>query len=248
MRYKTTTAHVKAEGDGLAEGQFEAYVATYDRDSYGDRIIPGAFEETLKDWQNAPGPLPVLWSHRADDPDYHIGHVVEAEERKGRGLWVRGQLDLEMPKAKAVHRLLVDRRVTQFSFAYDVVDGSEAKADGEWEYELRKLKLYEVGPCLVGVNQETELINAKALRQVVEDMKAGRVLSAKNEGILRTAYEGIGTVLGALDKPEDEGKASGTAKAEEPLGAKAEELMSVSTYLEVVELYRLGLDMTEGAA
>ena len=246
MKYKTTAVQVKAEGGGLEEGQFEAIVATYDRDSYGDRILPGAFEETLKEWDAAPGPLPVLWSHMAHDPDMHIGHVLEAEERQGKGLWVKAQLDLEMPKAKSVHRLLASRRVTQFSFAYDVLEGSEAKRDGEYEYELRRLKLYEVGPCLVGVNQETELIDAKALHRVVEDLKAGRVLSAKHEGILRTAYEGIGTVLSAVEKPdEDDGKA--TAKAEEPAGAKAEELMP-GAIRQVVQLFELDLEMTEGAA
>lgn len=170
MKVKTCPAKVKAAGeqDGTDDGVFEAIVATYDLDSYGDKIVPGAFADTLKDWQASGDPIPVLWSHNSFDPDCHIGVVEEAEERKGVGLWVKARLDLDSPKAAQVYRLLKGRRVTQFSFAYDVLDGGFVEQkDGdtgqdESYYELRKLKLFEVGPCLIGANQQTELLDVKS--------------------------------------------------------------------------------------
>ena len=58
MLTKACTAQVKAAGpdDGLADGQFRAVVSVFGtKDSYGDKIMPGAFTETLADWA-AKGP------------------------------------------------------------------------------------------------------------------------------------------------------------------------------------------------
>jgi HK97 family phage prohead protease len=166
MRVKSVPAQIKAAGaqDGTDDGVFEAIVATYDEDSWGDKIAPGAFADTLADWAAKGDPIPVLWSHMSHDPDYHIGEVLEIEERD-EGLWVLGRLDLDEAKSSKVYKLLKGRRVTQFSFAYDVIEGRwiDQTIDGKYAgfYELAALKLYEVGPCLIGVNQQTELLDVK---------------------------------------------------------------------------------------
>jgi HK97 family phage prohead protease len=229
MHTKSCPVQIKAVGDGTEDGTFEAIVSAFGNvDTYGDRVMPGAFTDTLAEWEAKGAPIPVLWSHMSQDPDYHIGYVEKAEERP-EGLWVQARLDLEGPKAQQVYRLLKGKRVTQFSFAYDVIDGAEVKADGgngNSVYELRKLKLYEVGPTLIGVNQETELLAVKAARRALvdyeSDVKAGRVLSAKNETALRAAYDAIGGVLATLS---DDGKAkvSEPANDEDPHGGKSEE-------------------------
>lgn len=214
MRIKSCPVRIKAAGEheGTDDGVFEAIVAAYNVDSVGDKIVPGAFADTLDEWKSSGNPIPVLWSHMSHDPDYHIGEVLEAEERD-EGLWVKARIDLDAPKAAQVYKLLKGRRVTSFSFAYDVLDGGPAKSKddeegegGEDAFELRKLRLYEVGPTLIGANQATELLDVKsadvplvrvavegtsgkdteAIRKAVADAmaeaeKAGRTLSAKNE-------------------------------------------------------------------
>lgn len=212
MEHKTAPARVKALEDGEG-GTFEALVSVFGNvDSVGDRVVKGAFAETLKEWETSGDPIPVLWSHMSSDPDMHIG-VVEAAEERDDGLWVRGRLDLDAPKAAQVYRLLKGRRVTQFSFAYDVLDAAPVVDDGDTVLELKRLKLYEVGPTLIGANPATELLDVKALRTLEREVKSGRVLSAKNEGRLREAHAAIGDVLSALEPADDAGKANdGTAK------------------------------------
>lgn len=236
MQFKTRPVSVKAVD--AEEGTFEAIVSVFgNKDSYGDIVQPGAFADTLAEWEKSGNPIPVYWSHRMDDPDFNIGHVLEAKETAD-GLWVKAQIDTTGGKGAQVYRLLKGRRVTQFSFAYDVVDGGYEKAEDEDEfYALRKLKLYEVGPTPIGANQETELLAVKTAvdlidgvaRSIAADRKAGRVLSAKNETELRKAHEAIGNVLSALGstEEEDQEKASGHTEAksassdEEPSGAKS---------------------------
>ncbi|MGM7422979.1 HK97 family phage prohead protease [Cellulosimicrobium sp. CpK407] len=162
---KQANAAIKAVGPGddndLAEGEFLALVSVFNVvDTYGDVVLPGAFTDTLAKHAASGDPIPVVWSHQWTDPFSHIGHVVKAEEIV-EGLLVRGALDLENPTATQVHKLLKARRVRQFSFGFDVDDGGWGERDDSEVYELRKLTLHEVGPCLLGVNRQTELRDVK---------------------------------------------------------------------------------------
>ncbi|EME36809.1 Putative phage prohead protease [Kocuria palustris PEL] len=150
----------------LVDGQFRAVVAVFDNvDSHGDVVVQGAFAETLNEWADRGDEIPVIWSHDWADPFSHIGTVKSATETD-RGLEIVGEIPQEdrdaNPRAAQVYRLLKSRRITQFSFAFDVLDGAEVEQDGRRVTELRRLKLHEVGPCLVGVNQATELGSVKS--------------------------------------------------------------------------------------
>lgn len=198
--------------DGLAEGQFIAYASVFGNvDSTGDIVVRGAFANDLLRWAASPNYIPLLFAHNMTDPDYNIGHIVEAVEDEV-GLKVTAQLDLQNPKAVQVYRLLKGRRIDQMSFAYDVVDSVETYTDGEESTELRELKLYEVSVVTIGANQETEIMAVKEAGRYAELMaasvKAGRVLSAKNESEIRSAHDALGRVLTVLDSTPDEQKAS----------------------------------------
>ncbi|MFD6070620.1 HK97 family phage prohead protease [Amycolatopsis lurida] len=217
---KTCPVRIKAAGeqDGTEDGVFEAIVAAYNVDSVGDKIVPGAFADTLAEWKASGDPIPVLWSHMSHDPDYHIGYVEDAEERDD-GLWVRARLDLDEPKAAKIYRLLKGRRVRQFSFAYDVLEGGwiEKTSDEDGDesfYELRKLRLYEVGPTLIGANQTTELLTVKTPPEPTQPRTpppAKADLGATATTDLRSALAKIAdgaaaieSVLSILDSDDDE--------------------------------------------
>lgn len=224
MSIKSITAKIKAGGaDGLEEGQFLAYASTFTRkpDSYGDVIKKGAFAETIDEWEKSDNVLPVLFGHNMSDPDYNIGAVLEAKE-DDHGLLVKGQLDLDSPKGAQVYRLLKGRRVSQLSFAFDVLeDGLVDLGDGDKANELRKLKLYEVSIVPIGANQETEVLAVKTAVAALSDIKAGRVLSAKNEKSLRDARDSLDAVLASLGDTED-GKAGTAGKSQDEASGTAE--------------------------
>ncbi|NMW65989.1 HK97 family phage prohead protease [Mobiluncus mulieris] len=189
MRTKYAEALIKTEENGEEQGQFTAYASTFDRepDSYGDVVAKGAFVNTLKEWAESGNIIPVLFGHRMDDPDFNIGAVLHAEEDE-RGLKIVGQLDLDSPKGMKVYKLIKGRRLSQLSFAFDVLDQASIKLeDGTKANELRELKLYEVSLVPIGANQHTEILAVKdAVRALTESVKAGRVISAKNEETLQT--------------------------------------------------------------
>lgn len=210
----TSTIQVKAgPEDGLTEGQFVAYASVFGNvDSTGDVVVRGAFAKDLARWEASGNYIPLLFGHNMDDPDYNIGYVLDAVEDTV-GLRVTCQLDLENPKAKQVYRLIKGRRIDQMSFAYDVVEKVETYMEGDAEIsELLELKLYEVSVVTVGANQETEILAVKRAGEYADRMiaavKAGRVLSAKNEGEIRSAHQALSRVLSVLDGTPDEQKAS----------------------------------------
>lgn len=151
------------DGTKLGPGEFLALAAVFDViDSYGDRIIKGAFAETLAAWKESGDPIPVIWQHLWGDPNAHIGFVVDAYETD-EGLLYKGKLDIEDNAfALQVYRLMKGRRVTQQSFGFDVIDGRSVTEEGRDVFEITRVHLYEVGPCLVGVNQSTNLLDIKS--------------------------------------------------------------------------------------
>lgn len=230
MRIKSCPVRVKAAGtnEGTDEGQFEAIVAAYNVDSVGDKILPGAFGDTLAEWKASGDPIPVLWSHNSQDPDYHIGWILEAEERD-EGLWVKAQMDpddLKDPTSKAskIYKLLKGRRVTQFSFAYDITEGAWVEKADEEYYELRKLKLYEVGPTLIGANQSTELLDVKS---------GGRPLRIQLDG---ATPEDSATIRKAV---------TAAFSTEDTLQKKVERALSAKNEERVKQLARLATELLE---
>jgi uncharacterized protein len=224
-------ARVKAgPEDGLAEGQFIVYPSTFTRepDSYGDVVAKGAFADTITRWKDSGNVLPGLYGHRMDDPDYYVAAADDMGE-DDHGFWVKGTFDLESPKGKQVYRLVKGRRLTQMSFAFDPVEQATVELeDGREANELRAVNLYEFSFVPVGANQDTSVVAVKTQAEVlVEQVKAGRVLSSKNLASLRSAQEAIGTVIAdaTADGSDEEGKASLVAppNSEEPHGVNEEE-------------------------
>lgn len=221
--------------DGLAEGEFIVYPSTFTKtpDSYGDIVAPGAFVDDIQRWKDSGDVLPGLYGHRMDDPDFFVAAALEMSEDE-HGWKVRGSFDLDSPKGPQVYRLVKGRRLNQLSFAYDVIDEAGVELeDGRKANELRKLKVYEFSFVPIGANQDTSVV---AIKAITDGIKAGRVLSAKNESALREARDSIDSVLKSLGDDDgksarsggnDQEKASGEAEVksgasdEEPAGAKS---------------------------
>lgn len=162
VRFKAAGELDPTTNEKLAEGEFVALAAVFGNvDSYGEKVAPGAFTDTLAAWAAKGDPIPVIWYHNWSDPFAHIGVVLWAKETD-EGLLYKGRIDLEDPFAAKVYKLMKGRRVTQQSFGFDIVDAGEVVEDGVHVYEIRAVDLFEVGPCLVGVNQATELVDIKS--------------------------------------------------------------------------------------
>ncbi len=206
--------------DGLAEGEFIVYPSTFTRkaDAYGDVIAKGAFLDDIAARKEAGTVLPGLYGHRMDDPDFFVAEAHEEAEDE-HGWRIKGAFDLESPKGAQVYRLVKGRRLNQLSFAYDVLDsGKTEDENGDVANELRKVKVYEFSFVPIGANQDTSVV---AIKGIVDGIKAGRVISAKNESAIREAVDSLNSVLSSLDAQD--GKAAHVAdNAQEQASGEAE--------------------------
>ena len=162
MLKKDYSVQFKAEGDD--GGHIVAYAATFDRepDSYGDVIAPGAFKNTLDEWKESGNVIPLLFGHRTGDPSMHIGGVDSIEEDE-RGLRIEATFDKDSETAQYVRRLVLEKRLSKLSFAYDVLDeGTITLDDGRKANELREIKLYEVSLVPIPANGHAEVVEAKS--------------------------------------------------------------------------------------
>lgn len=212
MKISRFEAHIKAAGPTSEDppGTFEGLVAVFDNvDGAGDRLKSSAFDATLKAWRDSGDPIPVILSHKWDDPKAIIGHADPADVKAipGRGLYVKGQIHINRGNdvADQVYHLMSQRLLREFSFGYTVPQGGEKRAS-DGAYDLSAVNLIELGPCLKGVNPETELLVVKSMRAEAPRRKSYVDVSVPNSyeerqdllvDALRAEYE-------ATDAAEDE--------------------------------------------
>jgi len=241
MLYKTFGAQFKAVDEG--QGVFEALVAVFNNvDRGGDRILPGAFEATLQTWSQKGRPIPVIYSHEWDNLDAHIGQVLEASETD-EGLLVKGQLEMDEPFANRVYKKMTNGTLAEFSFAYDIVKSTPVSDDDRIEpnhyQDLEQLDLLEVGPCLVGMNPDTQLITIK---NALASIKADADTAGKEAEALQAIHD-LAVSLGAKcvgaddsggddqDDDSDEGEAANGGKSSDP----ASKTLAARVAIELIE-------------
>jgi HK97 family phage prohead protease len=135
------------------KGIIEAYVSIFNNvDLGGDKILPGAFADSLKK------KLPKgVWSHNWDQP---IAKTLEAREDE-KGLYVKGQFNMETQRGKEAFSDIKFGIMDEFSIGFGIQEYSW-EMEGEEEIRvIKKIKLYEWSPVLAGMNPETELIAVK---------------------------------------------------------------------------------------
>lgn len=245
MPTKTCAVLVKAtaaDDSTLKEGQFIALASVFNNiDSVGDVVMPGAFADDLKAWEESGDPIPLLWGHQMSDPNMNIGHVLEAKETDV-GLQIKAELDVENNTyAMQVYRLLKGKRVRKMSFAYDIEDGAPGERDGQSVYELRKLKVHEVSVVQIPANPAATIQDVKA----AADRRAAHLKNAATNpqlvplltqllGLLAPVDTtgGVPAITDSVDAPKtgapdttsNDGKANPDqpATAEEPSGVKTD--------------------------
>jgi HK97 family phage prohead protease len=155
-------AEFKAVGDG-PQGLFAALVSVFGNvDRNGDRVMRGAFTDSIERWKAAGKPIPVIWSHEHTDPHAYIGAVDPNDIRETKdGLVVAGKLDMTNPLAAQVYDLLAKGLVSNWSFAYQVTQETIAE---DLARDIQSADLFEVGPTLIGANGDTRTLQLASMQ------------------------------------------------------------------------------------
>ncbi len=135
---------------GASTGSFEGYLAVFGSEDMiwanpttnGDIIEPGAFTKTLaaakgrKLAKGAPYLWPIFWEHDDKDP---IGGFTDAAEDP-YGLFVRGELDLDIEQGKRAYSGIKKGYCAGMSIGFFTI---RATYDGQGRRHLKELSVFE---------------------------------------------------------------------------------------------------------
>lgn len=180
MKTKDFALHVK---DVSEEGIFTGYGSIFGNvDSYGEKVVAGAFGESLaKHRQEGTKPL-MLWQHNANEP---IG-VWDDLAEDGKGLKGTGRFVMETSKGREVHALLKAGAIRGLSIGYREI---EAEPDGNIRL-LKKLDLMEISVVSFPANRRArvESVKSERMEEFARRLRDGDPMPIKEfEDILREA-------------------------------------------------------------
>ncbi|MDR2157727.1 MAG: phage major capsid protein [Holosporaceae bacterium] len=113
MKYLTQHINFKSIAEN---GEISGYASVFNVvDGYGDVVLNGAFKHTVASFAKGKKPK-LLWQHDARSP---IGIIEEIFE-DNYGLFIKGRLLLEIPKAKEAYSLLKNKAIDGFSIGYKI--------------------------------------------------------------------------------------------------------------------------------
>ena len=118
---------------------------------------------------------------------------------EGKRLMIDPEFDADDEFAVNVERKLRKGYLNAVSIGFDAHDIDEAGVPGRWE-------LFEtsVVPLPLDAQALVDSGRARALDLLYGDLRAGKVLSAKNKGLLKDAIAALGALLDAAgDEPDD---------------------------------------------
>jgi len=183
MLHKDFGLEIKATDEA---GVIEGYGSTFggEPDSYGDVILPGAFAESLVRHKRQ-GTMPLmLWGHNAGD--LPIGNWTDMAE-DGKGLWVKGQIDLDDPVGQRVHRAMKRKSVRGLSIGYEVIESREDEKRRGVRL-LEKLELWEISPVNFPANRRATVTGVKGDEVLSRWIAGDRPQRRELEGLLKDAF------------------------------------------------------------
>ena len=135
-------------------GRFAGYASVFNViDNQRDIMMPGAFKATLYNRKNQ---VKLLWQHQFEEP---IG-TVETLFEDARGLYIEGQLLLDITRGREVYTLLKAGAVSGLSIGYSpiryVIDPDSGVR------KLQEVELWEVSLVTFPANEDAQVTVVKS--------------------------------------------------------------------------------------
>lgn len=213
MKTKDFALQVK---DLSEDGTFTGYGSVNGNvDSYGERVMPGAFAGSLAKHKREGTNVLMLWQHNPNEP---IG-IWEDLAEDAKGLWGKGRLIMEVQKAREVHALMKANAIGGLSIGYREI---KATPDGNVR-NLEELDLREISPVSFPANRRAriEAVKSERMEEFARRLRDGDPMPIKEfEDILReagvpksmaTQIASVGYAKAALGEPEGEKADEATA-------------------------------------
>ncbi len=147
------------------DGHFTGYASVFNiTDHHGDQVLPGSFSKSLTKLRGK-GKMPkMLWQH---DSRFPIGVWREIREDE-RGLFVHGQLLLDVQKGRETYALMHAGVLDGLSIGFRPVKTSKQKSSAG--RILEEIDLHEISLVTFASNPEAKIIDIKAQEEEENDL------------------------------------------------------------------------------
>lgn len=202
-------------------GVFSGWANVFnEKDLGGDIVLPGAFKDSIAAWQASGNALPLLWNHAFDDVR---GAWLELEERE-KGLWAKGQLNLDTAAGRDARALLNQPAVDGLSIGYSLKKGGYRYDEVQQAWLLSKIDLNEISIVTFPMNQSSRVDRVKSMRRRGEAVTVREIERALRElGFSQGEAKRVAGAAGMAESdaigrtgmvaPEDDGRSDGAALA-----------------------------------
>ena len=181
LEHKTAplSFELKALGD---QGEFEGYALTYgNKDDGGDICVKGCMTNSLR--KRPANKVKMLWQH---DPMHVIGKWSELVDDE-KGLLAKGQLFMDVQKAREVFAILKGGGIDGLSIGYRAEDHEYDKATDA--RLLKQIDVREISVVTFAMNSEATITMVKS----ASDIKTKRQFEEflRDHGFSAGAAKGI---------------------------------------------------------
>lgn len=199
MERKSLTLELKATEAGEVTGYGSVFGGV---DSYGDTIMPGAFQKSIG--KRKPK---MLWQHRMDMP---IGVWDEVAE-DGKGLRVKGRILSSVRQGADAIALIgagaLDGLSIGFRTMVDEVDGKVRK--------LKEVDLYEVSFVTMPADQKARVTGIKSEREVEDALRDMGFSRREAKAFIACGWKGVSNLRDAGESDDQAAlRDAGMIKAE----------------------------------
>jgi len=203
-----------ADAEATSRGEFTGYASTFGNvDLGGDVVEAGAFRDTLA--KRGPPGVAMLWGHDPRQPP--IGKWLDLRE-DDKGLVARGQLILDVARARDVHALMREGALKGLSIGYRIPPGG-AEIDRRGVRRIKAADVHEISVVTFPMNPRSQVNRVKAEDMSDDELKneIEAALTTRGAGLLsrseaRALMRGGLTALKAMRGAGDEGFADVVAQ------------------------------------
>ena len=194
------------------QGEIQGYVSVYgNKDLNGDIVEPGSFTKTIRE---SGGEVVLLLHHDRTRP---IGIASVTDEAKG--LHLVGKIETDLPDGKLAHAQAQKKILRGLSMGYRPI--KEAWDAAAKAFRISEVMLIEASMVTIPANPLTliDVVKSEAstLARAVEEIKAGRTLSAATRTRLAATITDIQALLAEADALDEAAEGAKSAERMEPL-------------------------------
>lgn len=135
-------------------GSFSGYASVFDAvDTCNDRVVRGAFKDSLLTFQKL-GRMPkMLWQHNVQDV-IGIWHDLREDDH---GLHVKGQILLDVQKGREAYSLMQAKAIDGLSIGFNIIES--LKGSTKNVRLLTKINLIEISLVTLPANTQANVIS-----------------------------------------------------------------------------------------